>query len=74
LQFIRGIKKDMDISDKYDNGPKVTSTEDVARNGNTSSSIQSNKESPSDNNEEEPPPKQGARHRRKGISCRAPFF
>ena len=68
------MKKDMELSNKPDNGPEGIEKEDVAENGNTSSCVESSKENPSNNTGDEPPPKRVARHRRKGIPQHAPFF
>jgi hypothetical protein len=48
--------------------------EDVAAGNSSDANTRSDEEISNDNNKEEPPAKRVARHRRKGIPQRAPFF
>ncbi|CAL4956345.1 unnamed protein product [Urochloa decumbens] len=70
---LRGIKKDMNMTSDAANGSE-DKVEDVVVGSSSDSNTKSGEEICNDNNEEEPPAKRVARHRRKGIPRRAPFF
>ncbi|XP_062200499.1 protein RGF1 INDUCIBLE TRANSCRIPTION FACTOR 1-like [Phragmites australis] len=79
---VKGIKQDMEMPAKAENGSECGGNEDVT-SGNIVGSTSENNTGPStmtekkkfnENNEEVPPAKRVARHRRKGIPQRAPFF
>ena len=57
-----------------ENSPQSNGKDHVTRINDVGSSTTSDKDSCNDKNNEEPPPKRFARHRRKGIPQRAPFF
>ncbi|CAL4976017.1 unnamed protein product [Urochloa decumbens] len=71
---LRGIKKDMNMTSDAANGSEDKEVEDVAVGSSSDSNTKNSEEICNDNNEEEPPAKRVARHRRKGIPRRAPFF
>ncbi|XP_066309066.1 protein RGF1 INDUCIBLE TRANSCRIPTION FACTOR 1-like [Miscanthus floridulus] len=71
---LKGIKEDMDMPVMVESRLEYGGKDIVTSNDNVGSSTASIKDSCNDNNEEEPPPKRIARHRRKGIPQRAPFF
>jgi len=64
----------MDLPVMVESKLEYRGKDNVTSNDNVGSSTASIKYSCNDNNEEEPPPKRIARHRRKGIPQRAPFF
>nr|TKW14525.1 hypothetical protein SEVIR_5G174000v2 [Setaria viridis] len=65
---------DMDMTAMVENSLQCSGKDDVTRSEDVGSSTDSDKDSSNDKNEEEPQPKRIARHRRKGIPQRAPFF
>jgi hypothetical protein len=56
------------------NGSEYHGMEDVAAGNSSDANTRSDEEISNDNNKEEPLAKRVARHRRKGIPQRAPFF
>lgn len=64
---------EMSMSAMVENNPQSNGKDHVTRIDNIVSST-SDEDSSNDKNNEEPPPKRIARHRRKGIPQRAPFF
>ena len=65
-----GLKKPSDVA----NGSEYKEMEEVTVGNSSGSNTRSEKEICNDNNNEKPPAKRVARHRRKGIPQRAPFF
>ena len=63
----------MNVAATVESGPQCCGEADVCKSDDGSGTT-SDKDSCNENNEEEPPPKKIARHRRKGIPQRAPFF
>ncbi|CAO2163594.1 unnamed protein product [Urochloa humidicola] len=71
---VRAIKKDMDMPTMVENGPQYSRKDDIKDCDSASSSNTIDKASCNEENEEGPSQKRSARHRRKGIPQRAPFF
>ncbi|KAJ1274723.1 hypothetical protein BS78_05G082900 [Paspalum vaginatum] len=67
---LMGIKEDVSMPSIVESGPLCGEKDDVTSTTNVGSSTSGDK----DTCEEEPVPKRIARHRRKGIPQRAPFF
>ncbi|CAD6341932.1 unnamed protein product [Miscanthus lutarioriparius] len=71
---LRGLNMEMSTPAMVENSPQSSGKDHVTRIDDVGSSTTSDKDSCNDKNNEEPPPKRVARHRRKGIPQRAPFF
>ncbi|KXG23189.1 uncharacterized protein LOC110429887 [Sorghum bicolor] len=70
---LRGINMERSTPAMVENNPQSDIKNHLTIDS-VGSSTTSDKDSCNDNNNEEPPPKRVARHRRKGIPQRAPFF
>ncbi|RCV25396.1 hypothetical protein SETIT_5G163100v2 [Setaria italica] len=71
---LRSTKKDMNRTTMVENSSQCSEKDDVTRSDDVDSSTANDKDSCNDKNDEEPQLKRIARHRRKGIPRRAPFF
>ena len=71
---LRGLNMEAGMQAMVGNNPRSNGMDHVARIDNVGSSTTNDQNSCNDKNYEEPPPKRVARHRRKGIPQRAPFF